>query len=464
MRWNLFLIVSVLAIASSAHGEETTPAADRIFNIRSHGTAGNGQVEETSAIQSAIDACADAGGGQVVVPPGRHLSGTLHLRSHVTLKLMAGATLVGTTNLTAYARPHPPAFMPEARWGNWHRGLIVGEKVEDITLLGPGVIDGAKVFDPQGEEHMRGPHTIVLSDCRKITVRDLTIVDSANYAVFFMVSDDVEFRNVKFIGGWDGIHWRGAPERWCHNVDIINCRFFTGDDAIAGRYWENTLITGCVINSSCNGVRLIGPARNLIIHDNLFFGPGHRPHRTSRERHRTNMLSGIILQPGAWDATQGPLDNVLLSDNTMQNVCSPVTLWCKPGNTIGRVVVDGLNATDVYRAPLSIESWADSPVQNVLLRNIQIEYSGGGTDELADRPVTGPGVDARPLPAWGLYARNVNTLTLEDVRLGVRNNDARPVLFAERVDSLTLDNTRYPEPPDAQPPFRTNHVNHLVVE
>ena len=66
-----------------------------------------------------------------------------------------------------------------------------------------------------------------------------------------------------------------------------------------------------MINSSCNGIRLIGPATRLIIHDCLFYGPGQQPHRTSGEKRRTNMLSGIILQPGAWDATRGPLDDVL---------------------------------------------------------------------------------------------------------------------------------------------------------
>jgi polygalacturonase len=93
-------------------------------------------------------------------PPGRYLSGTIRLRDHVTLFLEAGATLIGTTNLAVYSQPQPPAFMPEARWGKWHRGLIIGENVEDVAITGPGVINGNKVFDPTGEEKMRGPHTI----------------------------------------------------------------------------------------------------------------------------------------------------------------------------------------------------------------------------------------------------------------------------------------------------------------
>jgi hypothetical protein len=428
------LLLLLLAEMASAQGA---------FNVRNHGAKGDGTTADTAAIQSALDACRDAGGGQVTFPAGRYLSGTIHLRSKVALWFEAGATLVGTTNLSEYRQPAVPDFMPEAKWGKWHRALLLGENVEDVTLAGPGVIDGHKVFDPTGEERMRGPHTLVFVNSRRVTVRDLTFLDSANYAVFFQVSDDVEFRNVKFVGGWDGIHWRGAPDRWCHNVNILGCQFYTGDDAIAGRYWNNTVIQDCLINSSCNGIRLIGPATRLTIANNLFRGPGEQPHRTSREKRRTNMLSGIILQPGAWDATRGPLDDVLLANNVMQHVASPVTLWTKPGNTVGKVTVSGLTATGVYRSALSVESWADEPITNVIIRNAQVEFTGGGK-AWTNTAVRGPGVDARPLPAWGLYARHVERLKLEDVRLSLASDDKRPVAYAELIGQLTLDQFKFP--------------------
>ncbi len=432
------------------------------FNVRDFGAAGDGRTPDTAALQAALDACAQAGGGQVWLPPGRYLSGTLHLRSRVTLWLDAGARLIGTTNLAEYRHPAPPAFMPEARWGKWHRGLLVGEDLEDLTLAGPGVIDGNQVFDPTGEERMRGPHTLVLVNCRRVSVRDLTFVDAANYAVFFMVCDDVDFRGVTFIGGWDGVHWRGAPERWCRNVRITDCEFYTGDDAIAGRYWDNTLIAHCVINSSCNGIRLIGPATRLTIARNLFRGPGEQPHRTSGERRRTNMLSGIILQPGAWDATRGRLDEVVVADNTMENVASPVTLWTRPGNPVGRVVISGLNATGLYRAAFSAESWAEAPITNVVLRNARLEFTGGGTAEQARQAVKSPGVDARPLPAWGVYARHVENLILEDVRLSLAGDDARPVLQAESVGRLVLDQVHWPATLTAPPPVVLSNVTRVI--
>lgn len=428
------------------------------FNVREYGARGNGVAIDTDAINRAVIACAEAGGGEVLFPPGRYLSGTVHLRSHTKLFLAAGAILVGTTNLAMYHQPTPPDYMPESRWGKWHRGLIVGENVEDVTIAGAGVIDGNKVFDPTGEERMRGPHTIVFVNCRQFTMRDITIVDSANYAVFFQVSDDVDIRNVRFVGGWDGIHFRGAPDRLCRNVTIENCQFQTGDDAIAGRYWDNVVITGCRVNSSCNGIRVIGPATRMIVHGCLFHGPGRQPHRTSGAARRTNMLSGIILQPGAWDATRGQMDEVLLSDITMWGVASPVTLWLKKGNTAGRVTIERLNATGVYRAPMSVESWWDAPVTNVVLRDISVEFEGGIISTSKVASITGPGVDARPLPAWGFYARNVERLTLENVRFSLTRDDIRPVLLAENVSSLHLDGVKYTRVAGVDRPFVLTNV------
>ena len=463
-------LAGFLAVPQAGFGAESSPSptspavsASRIFSIRDHGAVGDGATLDTAAINQAIEACAKTGGGQVRFPPGRYLSGTVHLRSEVTLFLDAGATLIGTTNLTLYQQPTPPDFMPEARWGKWHRGLILGENLENVTIAGPGVIDGNQVFDPTGEERMRGPHTIVFVNCRRFTIRDVSIVDSANYAVFFQVSSQVDVRNVRFTGGWDGVHFRGAPGHDCREVNIVGCQFYTGDDSIAGRYWDHVVISDCIVNSSCNGLRVIGPATRLTVHDCLFYGPGLQPHRTSREQRRTNMLSGIILQPGAWDKTEGLLDDVLISDVTMHHVASPVTLWIKPGNTVGRVTVNGLQATEVYRSALSVESWADAPVTNVVFRNVSVEFAGGGQAELANQPVRGPGVDSRPLPAWGFYARNVEQITFEDVRLSCTRDDFRPVLMAENVKQLDLDNFRFTRVEGVHEPFALTNVARFEV-
>ncbi len=451
----MIVIVGLLATTQSIIAAESG-----IFSIRDYGAIGDGKTLDTMAIQKAIDACSAEGGGQVLFPPGRYISGTIHFKSHVTLFLEAGATLVGTTELDKYQQPTIPAFMPEAKWGKWHRALILGNSAEDIAICGHGVIDGNKVFDPTGEERMRGPHTFVFVNCRNVKVHDVSFLDPANYAIFFQISDDVDIRNIKFTGGWDGVHFRGAPERPCRNVSIVGCQFFTGDDSIAGRYWENTLISDCIINSSCNGIRLIGPASGLIVHDCLFYGPGVRPHRSSN---RYNMLAGLNLQPGAWDATKGSLDNVLISDITMHNVSTPFHFSLKPGNTAENISVNRVSATGVYRAASSVESWAQTAFKKVVFRDVTIEYKGGGARKQALMNVKSPGVDARPLPAWGFYARNVKNLIFDNVRLRCEKEDSRPVLMCEGIEWLTLEEFKYPPPVEINGAFALDDVMNIQL-
>jgi len=456
------LAVTVWLIGTMAVLAGTQSVVDAeagVFDVRACGAIGDGKTLDTAAINKAITACAEAGGGQVRLGPGRYLSATVHLKSHVTLYLEAGARLIGTKDPNAYQYPTPPPFLPEARWGKWHRALILADGAEDIEIAGPGIIDGNKVFDPTGEERMRGPHALLFVNCRNVTVRDVSFVDAANYAIFFQISDHVDIRNVKFTGGWDGVHFRGAPERACKDVSIVGCRFYTGDDSIAGRYWENVVISDCIVNSSCNGIRLIGPARHLIVRDCLFYGPGVQPHRTSN---RYNMLAGINLQPGAWDKTTGDLDDVLISDITMQNVSTPFHFMMKPGNTANRITVTRVTATGVYRAACSVESWAEAPFKNVTFRDVDIEFEGGGVAGKIPTQVKAPGVDARPLPAWGFYARNVEDLTFEDFRLICTKPDQRPVMICDGVNLLTLDTFRFTRCKDVNEPVVLNRVRTIV--
>ncbi|QEH34759.1 Exo-poly-alpha-D-galacturonosidase precursor [Aquisphaera giovannonii] len=416
-------------------------AAPGEFDVRDHGAKGDGKTIDTDAINRTVAACGEAGGGVVRLPAGRYLSGTVRLRSGATLRLDAGAAIVGTPDLTAYEGFVPPAGAIEARWRNWHRALVLGVDVHDVAIVGEGMIDGNNVRDRHGEEGVRGPHAVLLGHSRGIAIRGVTVRDAANYAVMLEECSDVQVVGASFVGGWDGVHFRGwSEDEPCRDVSIVDCRFATGDDAIAGRYWRDVLIRGCEVNSSCNGIRLIGPAHGLIVHDCLFFGPGRRPHITSG---RTKMLSGINLQPGAWDPTRGRLDDVLISDVTMRNVQTPVYLSVRDGNTCGTVTVERLSATGVYEAAISAEGWADRPIDRLVLRDVSAEFAGGGTKEQADRRVERPGIEARPLPAWGLFARNVGELALDGVRLRLATPDARPAIRAEHVGRMRVEDLRH---------------------
>ncbi len=419
----------------------------KTFDVRQFGARGDGRALDTAAINRAVEACARAGGGVVRLSAGRYLSGTVRLQSNVTLALDAEAVLLGTADLDAYQH-FQPSGEPESRWLRWHRALVLADGAENVAIVGPGTIDGADVFDPKGEEKMRGPHAVLVGHCRGVHLHNLAIRNAANYAVLLEGTDQVEIRGVRASGGYDGIHFRGWPGRPCRDVLIADCVLQTGDDCIAGRYWQNTRITGCTLNSSCNCVRLIGPATGLAIEKCRLEGPGLYPHRTSKRR---ATLAGLNLQPGAWDATRGLLDDVRIADVTMHNVSTAFHFTLKPGNSAGRIVVERVSAAGVYLAASSVESWAEAPFAEVVFRDVEIEFAGGGTEDEARRPIKPPATEARPLPAWGFYLRRVTQATFENVRFGLAKQDRRPVLLAEQVDRLVLDRVAFPAVAGVEP-------------
>src|SRR5205807_7575338 len=139
----------------------------------------------------------------------KYLSGTVRLRSNITLFLEAGAEIVGTSELGRYQEFTPPKEKPVWARGHWHRALVLGDGVENVTITGRGVINGNKVFDPDGEEHMRGPHAVLFGNSKNVILRDIRIRHAANYAVMLEFTSNVEVRGVKITGGWDGVHFRG---------------------------------------------------------------------------------------------------------------------------------------------------------------------------------------------------------------------------------------------------------------
>jgi len=440
-----------------------------VFDVREYGAKGDGDSVDTKAIQDTIDACHAAGGGRVLLPAGTYKSGTLRLRDHVTIHLERGARLVGTAELTGYSGFESGNL----RNSRWNRGLIVGEGLEDVAITGTGLIDGNKVFDPQGEEQMRGPHTILLKECRRVTLRDVTIRDAANYAFLFYACTDVRVENATFEGGWDGVHFRGldfrdGAARWNHDVSIRGCQFFTGDDCIAGHYIEDAIIEDCLLNSSCNGVRVIGPAKRLTLRRCELFGPGRFEHRTSRELHRSNMLAGLLIQPSAWTPTPGPLEELHISDVTMRNVACALHVSIRQDNTAGRITVERLEATDVYSSALSVESWTDEAIGQVTLQDIDIAYTPDAFDDpridgkpRVQVPIQPPGVGVwgRKLPVWGLYGRNIRQFRVSRVRLKTNNReDARPVIRVDDVERFRLEHFQHSPVPAGTQIVECNRV------
>ena len=256
-------IGALLALAACG----TVTEEPQVFDILDFGAVSDGVTECTAAVQAAIDSCSLSGGGTVRVPEGTFLCRTLYLRDRVDLHLDKGAVLLGIDDPEAYA-----SFIPQhdlsmydsggdsANANNtgdrrWMKAFLQGNGVEGASITGEGLIDGRHVFDSLGEENMRGPHTIIVGEAKDFRIEGISVTRAANYAFLGYALENAVFKGMHITEGWDGIHIRGG-----RHVEITDCRFETGDDAIAGGYWEGMLIRDCEINSSCNGVRMIMPS------------------------------------------------------------------------------------------------------------------------------------------------------------------------------------------------------------
>lgn len=333
----------------------------------------------TEAIQAAMDACSEAGGGQVRIPAGCFLSATLYLRDQVGLHLEDGAVLQGVADPDDYRPYIPENDLTRFDSGNgtanancvndrqWMKALIIGNGVKNASITGSGTIDGVHVFDERGEENMRGPHTIIVAEAENFLLSGVHITRAANYAFLGYALENPLFEDLTITEGWDGIHIRGAS-----NAIIRGCRFETGDDAIAGGYWNHMLIENCDINSSCNGIRMIMPSDGLEVRNCTLHGPGVYPHRTSGEARRNNMLFGIELEPGAWGRSEGVARNIWLHDLTMVGVSSPVGCSVREGSVAEDLTLENIHASQLTGAVLPVVSWNDQGFRSITVRNCTV--------------------------------------------------------------------------------------------
>ncbi len=374
------LLIAVLFVAcSNMWGCHARAIKQVVIEVTHYGAKGDGRLC-TKALNKAIQ---NAPKGAVVhIPAGKYVTGTIHLKSYITLQIDEQAEIIGTTDLDSYDHYKPTKDMTRYDTGvgsvnanltgdrRWTKALILGQNVEDVILTGRGIINGQHVEDPEGEESMRGPHAILIAESSRVTIKGLTINCASNYAVLGYELKDSRIDGLTINEGWDGVHIRG-----CANVMISNCDIKTGDDAIAGGYWQGMTITGCRLNSSCNGIRMIEPSVNLTIENCEIYGPGIYPHRTSREQQRRGTIYGIVLEPGAWGDAPGHTENILIRNVTVDNVLSPLVYSMGDNNTCSGLYIDGLKATRISynTTPLNrqdcVQMWNNITIKNMSITN-----------------------------------------------------------------------------------------------
>jgi hypothetical protein len=442
----------------------TTSFAAGKYNVREFGATGVGRVADTGAIQSAIDAAAAAGGGTVVFPRGIYLSSSVQIKTRVTLHLEKGATWLGSTNRADYFRLN---FL----------ALIWADNAEDIGITGEGVIDGQgkqlavgyelPVTQGKWPDAREGERPVIINfrNCRRVTVRDVTLRESACWVQLYRDCDDVLIENIK-VRTMAAITNDGLDLDGCKNVVVRGCDIDSEDDGIclksSRRACENILVENCRVRSSCNALKFgtasfVGfkniTVRNLTIYDTY--------------------LSAIALEL----VDGGVMENIRISDVKITDTSNPLFIRLGHRNSDGpvgvarNIVISNVTAEIPNRprsamnkfptawrhrcqtlVTASITGQPVQPVRDVLLQDISIVYGGIGRNAQTNH-LHWNNLDAVPeradsypestmfgvLPAWGFYLRHAEGIRMENVTLRAKAADYRPALVADDVRDLTLD-------------------------
>ncbi|MBT1176672.1 right-handed parallel beta-helix repeat-containing protein [Bifidobacterium callimiconis] len=261
------------------------------YLITDYGAVADGVTNNRESIQSAIDAAHEAGGGRVIVPAGRFLTGALVLKSNVTLHLATGSWLIGSLDL-ADGIDFAAEFDDDTENAGWTGGcFLFARHAENITIEGHGTIygQGDKVFyddDADGGLHecpknvrtpaWERPRTTFFEDVENLTVRDVTFRDAAFWTLHMAGCRHVIVDGVRILNDVRGANNDGIDPDTCQDVTITNCIVKGGDDAIvvkntppmAAKYGacENIVISNCVLYSHDSALKVGTETANEIRH------------------------------------------------------------------------------------------------------------------------------------------------------------------------------------------------------
>jgi len=455
-----------------------------IFNVRDYGAAGDGTTLDTDAINTAISKASEAGGGQVYFPPGRYLSSSIHLKSHVTLYLESGSVLEAVEDsVKAYDLPEPNeagANYQDYGHSHWQNSLIWGIGLEDIGIMGSGLIYGKGlnpgfdrfVDESQGKKRYQdgGPGTankaIALKLCRNVILRDFSILHGGHFGILATGVDNLTIDNLKIDTNRDGIDIDA-----CNNVRVSNCSVNSPwDDGICLkasyglgkiRHCENITIANCFLTGNLvEGTLLDGTFREA--------DPDYRSFKNGRIKLGTESngdFKNIAISNCVFDMARGiaiesvdgsHIDGVAISNITMRRGSdTPVFIRLgsrlrgpdsPPVGSVKRISINNLVVSDARGDfPVEISGIPGHPIEDLRLSNLRLNMKGGGDKATGERTppenenaYPEPGMFG-PDPAYGFFIRHVSGLELSHIRLDYNTPEGRPAFVLEDVHDAYLD-------------------------
>src|ERR1700748_278922 len=233
--------------------------ANPFYNVTDYGAKGDSITINTKFIQKAIDECAANGGGTVYFPAGKYVSGTIFLKSKITLYIDAGAELMGSNNLNDYPSTIPALHSHTD--GYTERSLIYAEKLDHISIIGQGTINGQGNKFPVKIYPLKDrPYLMRIIECHDIRIKDITLKNPTMWTQHYLACENLFIDNIR-VDSWDyNRNNDGIDLDGCNTVMITNSYFKTEDDAVTfkstlPRLCQNITISNCIISSLCNAIK-----------------------------------------------------------------------------------------------------------------------------------------------------------------------------------------------------------------
>ena len=493
-RRNLLAQLSASSVGAMVLSNEAAAKPDplkrdlgaRVYNIADFGAIGDGKTLNTEAVQKAIDTCTNESGGTVLVPAGDFVVGTIELKSNVTLKLVARGRLLGSPRIEDYKAGNniPP--------NNGNIVMISAANAENVRIEGPGSVDGngAKFFTGKGdmtgpgqnsaEGYFQRPHLLVFYRCKNLSLNDIFLTASAYHCARILQCNYVNLRAVRIYNrvnlNNDGFHINSSQY-----VHISNCDIVCQDDACA-LFGGNKFVTvnNCTFSTRWSVFRFGGgEAENIAVSNCVIYDTYGCP---------------IKARFGA----RGRLENVSFSNLIMRNVTGPITIGLdstrRSGNqsaapptkgVVRNVTFNGIRATVVAQGKqhedlpwpqrfrpgetrhcIVLNGVGEDLLENISFNDVHVTYEGGGTIEEANREIpkmAGEYFEIGTPPAYGMYARNIRGLTLNNIRFEVKTEDHRPALTFENVSDATINGLAAQASLKAESLLRFSNVREVLI-
>jgi hypothetical protein len=448
-------------------------AGQPFYDVKTFGAVADGQTPATAAIQKAVDTCAAEGGGKVVIPSGRYLTGPIFLKSYVQVELEAGSVLVGSTNFADY-----PVI--EGRWEGIERkmfsSLFTGKGLTHVSITGPGTVDGQgsvwwaahrATAELRRQRGLVGrepenpsdaplpwprPRMFYLESCTNVLLRDLTILNSPSWNVHPVYCQHVTLDNLTIISPTNSPNTDAVDPDSCRDVRILNCYCDVGDDDIVlksgynadgrrvGIPCEDILISDCTFAHGHGGVaigsEMSGSVRNVTVANCVFDGT-QRGLRVKTAMGRGGVIENFracnLVMRNIVDAAFSITSNYDGPRGSGTNAPAPELIPVMRHIHWSDAIVSGA------RLAAELNGLAESPVLDVSLRNIRFTSVKGGIHCEYAKGVRLENLDFQPASGPAVEAQKAGDLEVLYLTVQQPNPQAPVVLFKEVSGALVRD-------------------------